>query len=593
MKKVKIIILLTLMLSIFGCSDKFLEQKDLYRISNESYFKNDKEIGEALTGIYSVLAVEKGHTFPVLIANVLSDEMLGGGDGSGDGWIIPVDKFEKNAQQDCFEPLWRRYYQGIFRANSIIESFDQATYANENQRNQDLGEVYFLRSYMYFQLACFFGTVPLITTTLSGNEPRADVHALFAQIASDMKKAADLMPNTSFSKLDPQKDGHATKWAAESMIGRIWLFYTGTYAKTELPLVGGGSITKSDAIAYIEDVMKNSEHRLISNFPELWCYTATGQKKETWLVTSTIPSSPKTMAQSNPYKDAGRDGTGTTPYEWIGDSGSPNPESVFTLKFNTFGAEAIASLPRSNHMVLYNGIRGGTGVPHGVGWGFCTVHPKIWNDFEKGDIRKYGSMFNVEDPISASLEGTTAIKFQDSKSTYNGFQVTGIFNKKYMPVQVQVESKNPALFQNLWESRGYTFSSSQHANMQDLMLIRFADVLLMHSELTGNADGMNQVRRRAGLNDVTYSFDALKAERFHELAFEGLRYFDLIRWGDCKKAFDALGTVKVADGAFAADGSYPNEYAVTEWTEDKKFIQIPESQIRLSAGVLTQNKGWE
>jgi len=124
--------------------------------------------------------------------------------------------------------------------------------------------------------------------------------------------------------------------------------------------------------------------------------------------------------------------------------------------------------------------------------------------------------------------------------------------------------------------------------------MRFADVLLMHSELTGTVDGINQVRRRAGLNDIAaYSLDALKAERRHELAFEGLRYFDLIRWGDCKKAFDALGTVKVADGAFAPDGSYPNDYSITEWTEDKKFIQIPESQIRLSAGVLVQNKGWE
>lgn len=594
MKKIRIIVLLTLMFSILGCNDQFLEQKDLYKINNQSYFKNAKEIGEALTGIYSVLPVEKGHTFPVLIANVLSDEMLGGGDGSGDAWIMSVDKFEKNPRQDIFEPLWRRYYQGIFRANSILENFDKAVYDNEAQRNQDLGEAYFLRGYLYFTLAQFFGPVPLITTTLSDNVPRAEVDVLYAQIASDMKMAADLMPNTSFDNLDPQKEGHATKWAADAMIGRIWLFYTGTYAKTELPLVGGGTISKSDAIAYIEDVMKNSGYHMLANFPELWAYTAIGQRKETWLVTKTIPKSPVTMVQSNPYTDAGKDGTGKTPYQWIGDSGSPNPESIFMLKFNTFGAEDPASLPRSNHMVLYNGIRSGSGVPHGIGWGFCTVHTRIWNDFENGDIRKYGSMFNVEDPTSASLEGTTAIKFQDDKSTYNGFQVTGVFNKKYMPVQEQVEGTNPDVFQNLWQLRGYTFISYQHANLQDLMLIRYADVLLMHSELTGTVDGINQVRRRAGLNDIAaYSLDALKAERRHELAFEGLRYFDLIRWGDCKKAFDDLGTIKVADGAFAPDGSYPNDYAVTEWTEDKKFIQIPESQIRLSAGVLIQNKGWE
>ena len=598
MKKINITVLLSVVVSMFSCSDDFLEQKDLYRISNESYFKNEKEIGEALTGIYSVLAVEKGHTFPILIANVLSDDMLGGGDGSGDSWIRPVDKFEKNAKEDNFEPLWRRYYQGIFRANSILESFEQAEYTNESQRNQDLGEVYFLRGYMYFTLAQFFGTVPLITTTLSGNEPRADVHFLFAQIASDMKMAAELIPNNKITdELDP-REGHATKWAAESMMGRIWLFYTGTYNKTELPLVEGGSISKADVVAYIEDVINNSGHRMISDFPNLWAYTATGLSDSTRLVTSDYDKNqlPIIMVPTNAFKAAGRDGTGTTPYSWIDDSGSANPESVFALNFNTFGSEVPASLPRSNHMVLYNGIRAGNGAPHGVGWGFCTVHPAIWNDFEEGDIRKYGSMFNVEDPISAALEGTTAAKFQDNKTTYDGYQVTGVFNKKYMPVQQQsgIDNASFGVFQNMWVVRGYSFSDNiQHSNMQDLMLMRFADVLLMHSELTETADGMNQVRRRAGLSDIAYSLDALKAERRHELAFEGLRYFDLIRWGDCKKAFDDLGTIKVADGAFADDGSYPDDYAVTSWTEDKKFLQIPESQIRLSNGILTQNPGWE
>jgi hypothetical protein len=305
---------------------------------------------------------------------------------------------------------------------------------------------------------------------------------------------------------------------------------------------------------------------------------------------------PVWMVPTNAFKAAGRDGTGTTPYAWIEDSGSPNPESIFALNFNIYGGGPVEALPRSNHMVLYNGIRGGNGAPHGNGWGWCPVHPAIWNDFEEGDIRKYGSMFNAEDPTSAALEGSSAIKFLDSKATYDGYQVTGVFNKKYMVTKEQSDTadNNHGLTFNLWEVRGYTFANGdQHANIQDLMLIRFADVLLMHSELTGTADGMNQVRRRAGLSDIAYSLDALKAERRHELAFEGLRYFDLIRWGDCKKAFDALGTIKVADGAFDDDGSYPDDYAVTGWTEDKKFVQIPESQIRLSNGILTQNPGWE
>lgn len=591
MNKTKILILLSLVVTMFACSDEFLEQKDLYKVSSDSYYRTAKDIGEALTGAYAVLAVEKGQSFPTLTAMVLSDDVLGGGDGSGDSWIRPVDKFEINTREDLFEPLWRRYYEGISRTNAIIESIAKTEYDSEEQRNQDLGEAYFLRSYMYFNLAKFFGTVPLITSTVSGNEPRAEVDVLFAQVATDMKLAAELMNNTPTSSMDRNRDGHATKWAAESMIGRIWLYYTGTYKKDALPLNDGGSISKADAIKHIENVIDNSSHHMLSDFPNLWAYTAIGLKKETLWVTDT-----DTVAvATNAFKEAGRDGTGATPYEWIYDTdpNGYNPESIFALKFNTYGNDPIDDLPRSNHQVLFMGIRNALGAPHGTGWGFCTVHPALWNDFEEGDIRKYGSMFNVEDAESAALEGTVAMDFQRAKSTYNGFNVTGIFNKKYMPVQEQ-DDEVLGLFRNMWLVRGYSFSGAQHVHMRDLMLIRFADVLLMHSELTETVDGLNQVRVRAGLDPIgTYSLDALKAERRHELAFEGLRYFDLVRWGDCKTAFEALGTAKVADGVFADDGSYPDDYSVTEWSEDRKFLQIPESQIRLSAGVLKQNPGWE
>ncbi|MDA3893422.1 MAG: RagB/SusD family nutrient uptake outer membrane protein [Salinivirgaceae bacterium] len=594
MNKIKIILLLTFSVSIFSCSDEFLEQKDLFSVSSQSYYRNAKDIGEALTGAYSVLPVEKGETFPTLTAMVLSDDVLGGGDGAGDSWIRPVDKFEKNAREDLFGPLWRRYYEGILRVNSIIENIDQAVYDDEEQAKQDLGEAHFLRGYMYFTLAQFFGKVPLITTSVSGNEPRAEVDVLFAQIASDMKLAAELMPATSSNKLDPNREGHATKWAAESMIGRIWLYYTGTYEKEELPLVEEGSITKANAIAYIEDVINNSGHRLISDFPNLWAYTATGLKEETLLI---IPDEDTVSVKSNAFKDAGRDGTGTTPYEWIYDTNDEyNPESVFALNFNTFGGNPIEDLPRSNHMILYCGLRTALGAvaaaPHANGWGWCTVHRALWDDFEDGDIRKYGSMFNVEDPTSAAYEGTVAPIFQAAKPKYDGFNVTGVFNKKYMPLQQQSDD-NPGQFEALWIARGYSFAGGDFVNIRDLMLIRFADVLLMHSELTATADGMTLVRERAGLDPIAYTLPALKSERRHELAFEGLRYFDLVRWGDCESAFAALGTIKVADGGFGDDGSYPDDYAVTGWSEDKKFLPIPESQVRLSDGVLEQNPGWE
>ncbi len=73
--------------------------------------------------------------------------------------------------------------------------------------------------------------------------------------------------------------------------------------------------------------------------------------------------------------------------------------------------------------------------------------------------------------------------------------------------------------------------NQQLSHGDDLIFIRFADVLLMMSELTEDAEYMNRVRRRAGLEEKPYSLENLQKERRHELAFEGLRWNDMRRWG--------------------------------------------------------------
>lgn len=70
--------------------------------------------------------------------------------------------------------------------------------------------------------------------------------------------------------------GHATKWAAEALMARVYLFYTGFYGKDSLPLVtadGVGSISKSEVVAWIDDCVANSGHSLVNDYRNLWPYT--------------------------------------------------------------------------------------------------------------------------------------------------------------------------------------------------------------------------------------------------------------------------------------------------------------------------------
>jgi hypothetical protein len=121
-----------------------------------------------------------------------------------------------------------------------------------------------------------------------------------------------------------------------------------------------------------------------------------------------------------------------------------------------------------------------------------------------------------------------------------------------------------------------------------MVLLRFADILLMGAELgsTHAQNYLDQVRSRAGLASIPVSLDNIKTERRHELAGEGLRYFDLLRWHDAEAAF-AIAT-NIPCKTLNTDVTY----TVTFRPETGGFLPIPEGQVRLSGGVLTQNPGW-
>ena len=224
-------------------------------------------------------------------------------------------------------------------------------------------------------------------------------------------------------------------------------------------------------------------------------------------------------------------------------------------------------------MALFTGIRDNSMVPFGQGWGWCTINPKLWNEWDDADPRKVGSITEVEN----ADQGTTG--YQPNFGDHE----TDLFNKKYTPIQHNNSGGNvEGMFVQMY---GWGNPDYQLMHAQDFIFMRFADVLLMHSEISQTADGMNMVRLRAGgLPPVGYSLAALKEERLHEFAFEGLRWFDIVRWGDVNTAFS--GTINVRNSG--VDAIYSANYR----TETKGLVSIPETEIRLSSGVYEQNPGW-
>ena len=546
-----------------GCDD-FLDTKSLTKKDTSNFPMNETDATQMVNGIYVMMNnnLADPEEDPFFIFDIASDDRLGGGSQSNIG-AQGVDRL-MNAYIDWMKPLWQCRYAGINRANNALETIDNVTdWSNASKKEQLLCEIYFLRAFYYFNLAQVFNGVPLVLSTEPVNMPRNTPDEVYAQIASDLKAAIEHGPSQNYLTLG---EGRANKWIAEAMMARVWLFYTGYYNKGDLPLAEGGSISKSQVVTWLEDCIQNSGYGLISDQRNLWPYT-------------------------NPYTKADYPYAKDNNLEWAGDE---NKENMFAVKMGNKGdyAGGYDGQIHHNRIVEFYNLRKTVeaAFPFSVqGYSNGPVCEKLWTDWAAdpdyaGDYRRVGSICDrlVEIP---NYVGDKAKEVEN----------TNLYAKKYAGVEAWNEDHS-----SRYLSYAVYYGSEnnrQRGLTQSLVWLRFADVLLMHAELTdgktiyNGKNGLNAIRQRAKLPDVSYSLAALKKERRYELCFEAIRWNDLRRWGDVSEI------VKNQVGNKILNEKYTGEFAFTvdfmqRYQATGGFFKIPEDQVTLSEGVLEQNPGW-
>ena len=220
---------------VLACScDDFLDTENLTMKDTSNFPVNETDAVQMVNGIYSIMNrnLADPEEDPFFIFDIAGDDRLGGGSQSNIG-AQGVDRL-MNAYVDWMKPMWQQRYAGI---------------------------IYFLRAFYYFNLAQVFNGVPLVLSTEPQNLPRATADDVYAQIGSDLKAAIENGPSTKYPAFG---EGRASKWAAEGLMARVWLFYTGFYNKSELPLAEGGSISKAQVASWLEDCIQNSGFGLVS-----------------------------------------------------------------------------------------------------------------------------------------------------------------------------------------------------------------------------------------------------------------------------------------------------------------------------------------
>ena len=562
-KKIKYIIASLFCVMLFAACDDFLDTDNLTMKDTSNFPLNETDAYQMVNGIYAVMNrnLADPEEDPFFIFDIASDDRLGGGSQSNIG-AQGVDRL-MNAYVDWMKPLWQQRYAGINRANNALESIDNVTnWTSETTKKQYLCEIYFLRAWYYFNLAQVFNGVPLVLSTVPQNLPRSTADEVYAQIASDLKNAIEIGPSTKYPDFG---EGRVSKWAAEGMMARVWLFYTGFYQKSELPLAEGGSVSKSQVVAWLEDCIQNSGFGLVSDQRNLWPYT-------------------------NPYtaKDYLYDQENNLNWET-----DENKESMFAIKMSNKAGWSADDHLRHNRIVEFYGLRktNESAFPFSVqGYSNGPVCEKLWTDWAAdpdyaGDYRRVGSICDraVEIP---NYPGDKAKEVEN----------TNLLAKKYIGCEAYNEDHS-----GRYLSYAYYYGSEnnrQSGLTQSLVWLRFADVLLMHAELSdgkviyNGKNGVNAVRQRAGLDDIPYSLANLKKERRYELCFEALRWNDLRRWGDvAEKVKNQVGN-KILNQGIEGEYAFTNDYMQRYKDTGGGFFKIPEDQVTLSEGVLEQNPGW-
>ena len=554
----RIILAACLIISLTGC-DKFLHTESYTNKNTANFPQNKSDLEAMITSVYATQIsvdgpnVTKNH--PYFYGEAASDDRFGGG-GAGSLDIQALDKLMVS-HSNQFSPIWNVRYQGIYRANHLLEAIDRCKDVKEEDKNVFIGEAYFFRALFYWELAQTFETVPLVLKTEPENLPRASVDELYAQIASDFINSIKLLPNIPYNQY---QTGRITKWVAEGYLARVFLFYTGFYNKASLPTLDG-SLSKTQVVDYLADCIDNSGHGLLDKFGNLWTYS------NEW----TKPN----------YKYAQ-----DLDLVWAGDD---NKEVMHSYRYSKLGA---TNSSQRNLFSAWNGLSVGklkkeATFPYGQAWAFGSICQSTWDYWEANnstDVRKLGSIIDLDNELK--LKAT-----EKSTDGFKGWEETLYRAKKHLPITT-LDAKKKATFcfsVNAWGVPNANVKSY----INNFTLMRFAEILLMQSELTEDAKYMNLVRARAGMPAVSYSLQNIQDERRWELSFEGFRWNDIRRWHIAENVLDnQIGETVYNMYKKSTIPTIANGY-VARYKKTKGFWMIPQTEIDLSNGVLTQNPGWE
>jgi starch-binding outer membrane protein, SusD/RagB family len=257
MKKI-ILTLLTLSILAFTSCQEYLETNPEDFSPTEQFYETEAQLNNALFGVYNSLAEDGTYARHLVIelANQTDETFV-----KRTGVAISPMLFNYDASHSVISITWKSLYDGINRANYLLANIDKPM-MEEKKRSIIKGEALFLRAFFYFHLVSNWGDVPLLVEpTRDGkivNIPQTSSAKVYEQILSDMIRAKDLVTTITQTGLN----GRITKTAVQGILARVCLKMAGWPLKDISKYV--------DARAWADSVIQSGAHSLNPDYKQIF-----------------------------------------------------------------------------------------------------------------------------------------------------------------------------------------------------------------------------------------------------------------------------------------------------------------------------------
>jgi starch-binding outer membrane protein, SusD/RagB family len=538
--------------------NKFLEEKPRTEYTAGDFFVDKTTLDAGVVGIYSSAKDLFGvyTNTPLFMTELGTDEAMFKGTS---GVRFNFDRHSFSPREGAIYECWVRHYEIAARANTIIDAAAKVKSISEGERNVITGEARFVRAYVYFRLVQIFGELPIIdkpiTEGFDYSLPRRPIKDVYAFIESDLVYAS----TEGVLSKEKTNNGHANHWAAKALLGKVYL-----------------TMASAKETALTKTIGKVEGYKEIS------------------LDVSELYSKAREVLRDVKDK-SGADLLPVYGDVFVIENKNVNKESLFELQF-------AATVPYGTQWTKEYGMISSGGQINGnpayytnsmIGQCNLVYVPKFYKYYKSGpkaidyDKRR---IWNLSDSL------VTIANNAPSGLTY-------IWGTQFTPDKYnQTILGRCGVTKYRWGASWRTTSQYLYSNCpNNVIVLRFADVLLMFAEADYKAQGVisaegleaiNRVRQRArglkpdgtpvteaetpGFKNYTaadITIDEILMERARELCFEFHRWFDLARTG---KFEHFLQLTRPAD-----DPNIVN--TATSFTPETHYLfPIPQSEIDLS-----------